>query len=69
MTLLLLAQILVSILLVGSVLMQSHQGGLGREWGGVGTYHAKRGLEKMLFYGTGGLGALFAILALIDALN
>lgn len=68
MTLLLGAQILVSVLLVGTVLLQSHQGGLSREWGGGGSYHAKRGLEKMLFYATIALGAAFALLALLDAI-
>lgn len=68
MTLVLGVQILVSVLLVGAVLMQSHQGGLGREWGGSGSYHAKRGLEKLLFFATIALGAAFALLALLDAI-
>lgn len=68
MTPLLLIQILVSVLLIGAVLVQSHQGGLAREWGGLGTYHAKRGLEKVLFYATGVLGVIFALLALLDAI-
>jgi preprotein translocase subunit SecG len=61
-------QILVSVLIVVAVLLQSQQGGLSKEWGGVGSYHAKRGLEKVLFYATIVLGVIFALLALLDAI-
>lgn len=61
-------ELVVALLLVGVVLMQSHQGGLSRGWGGGGMYHAKRGLEKLLFYATIVLGIIFALLALLDAI-
>jgi protein translocase SecG subunit len=63
------AEIIVACLLVVTVLMQSHQGGLSRGWGGVGAYHTKKGLEKVMSWATVGLGLLLAILALLDALT
>lgn len=48
---LLIAQIVLSIIITGSILLQAQGTGLGSTWGGGGeTYHTKRGLEKVLFY-------------------
>ncbi len=52
-TILIIAQIILSILLVGAILLQSQGSGFGMTWSGGGeTYHTKRGLEKALFYFT-----------------
>jgi len=58
----LILQIIVSLLLVVTILLQAQGTGLGSAWGGGGeTYHTKRGLEKVLFYATIGLVVLFTI--------
>lgn len=47
---LLIAQVIVSILLTGSILLQAQGSGFGTSWGGGGeTYHTKRGAEKVVF--------------------
>lgn len=48
MDLLLVAQIIVSVLLVICILPQGQGGGLGSAFGGA-SYHTRRGLEKGLF--------------------
>lgn len=49
-TILEIAQIIVCILLTGSILLQAQGSGLGSTWGGGGeTYHTRRGLEKVIF--------------------
>lgn len=54
------AQIVISILLVGAILLQQKGGGLGNAFGGLGTsYHTKRGFEKIIFISTIVLGVLF----------
>jgi protein translocase SecG subunit len=61
------AQIILSILLVGAILLQSQGSGLGSTWGGGGeTYHTKRGLEKMVFYFTIIGTVLFAVLSVAN---
>lgn len=63
--LLLWAQIAISVLLIAAILLQQKGVGLGSTFGGSGQiYRSKRGLEKILFWGTCALGALFIILAL-----
>lgn len=43
-------QIILSILLMVSILLQAKGSGLGQAWGGGGEfYRSKRGLEKVLF--------------------
>lgn len=50
---LLITQITLSVLLTVAILLQAQGSGLGATWGGGGeTYHTRRGLEKVLFYGT-----------------
>ena len=63
---LLIAQILVSVLLVGSVLLQAQGSGLGGTWGGGGeSYHTKRGVEKVIFSFTIALAIAFFFLSLL----
>lgn len=58
---LLIAQIVISALLVVSVLLQNRAEGLGKMFGGGGeVYRTKRGLEKFLYYFT-----MVLILALV----
>ncbi len=63
-------QIIISVLLVITVTLQSRGSDAGIAFGGGGeSFRSKRGLEKVLFYATIALGALFAansILALIS---
>lgn len=66
---LLASQIIVSILLVGTILLQSQGSGLGGTWGGGGeSYHTKRGVEKTLFAFTIILAVLFFVLSLLTVI-
>ncbi len=59
-TILSVALILISILLVTAILLQQRGSGLGSAFGGEGNvFRTKRGLEKGLFYSTIALGCLF----------
>lgn len=54
------AQIVVSVLLTVSILLQNRGAGLGSTFGGdFGGYYTKRGLEKFLYWASIVLGALF----------
>ena len=57
------AQIVLSVLLIGAILLQQKGGGLGSAFGGMGgsSYHTKRGFEKVLFFSTIILGILFTV--------
>ena len=58
-------QIVVSVLLVSSILLQRRSGGLSPAFGGDGGfYRTRRGVEKTLFFGTIGLAVLFVTLTL-----
>ncbi len=60
------AQIVVSILLVIAILLQAQGQGLSSAFGGGGEfYHSRKSAEKMLIWATLVLAALFAILSLI----
>lgn len=61
-------QIVVSLLLVGSILVQTKGTGFGRVWGTSGVSFARRGLEKLIFKATFVLAVLFVILALLQIL-
>ncbi len=64
-------QVILSVLLIGAILLQRSEAGLGSAFGADGFsagFQERRGLEKTLFYGTIVLGALFAISALISLL-
>jgi preprotein translocase subunit SecG len=59
---LLLVQIIIGILLSGSILLQVRGSGLGSLFGNVGGefYRSKRGLEKLLYQATIVLSIMFA---------
>ncbi len=58
-------QIVLSVLLIGGVLLQQSEAGLGSAFGGGDSfssgYHTKRGAEKTLFIATVVVAVLFAI--------
>jgi len=57
---LIVGQIIVSVLLTVSILLQNRGAGLGSTFGGdFGGYYTKRGLERFLFWASIILGALF----------
>jgi len=62
---LLIAQALVSVLLVVCILLQAKGTGLGSTFGGSGEmYSTKRGVERIVFIGTIVLVVLFGILGI-----
>lgn len=64
---LLVSQIVISIILTGCILLQATGTGLGSTWGGGGeTYRSKRGVEKVLFYTTIALTAMFLLLGIAN---
>ena len=62
-----LAMILVSVVLIGSILLQSRGGGLGSAFGGdsMSVQRTRRGFEKLLFQFTIGISIVFFALALL----
>ena len=59
---LLICQIVLGILLSVSIMMQSRGAGLGGAWGGSGgSYHTKRGFEKLLSRASVVLAVLFFV--------
>ena len=66
MSLLDIAQILVSVLLVIAILLQQRGGGLSGVFGGEGSVYAtRRGIEKSIFVATIILAALFIIISVV----
>lgn len=64
---LVIAQIVVSVILIVLILLQERGGGLGSLGGGESTpYHTRRGLEKSIFWATVVLAVLFAALAVLN---
>jgi len=62
-------QVIISILLVASILIQAKGVGLGSTFGGEGSfYRSKRGVEKLLVYATVLLATIFFIVSLIGVL-
>lgn len=60
-------QIIVSVLLVISILLQNRGAGLSGTFGGsMGGYYTKRGFEKFLVYFSIGLSVLFIGLAIAN---
>ena len=60
-------QIILSVLLITSILMQQRGSGLGGAFGGESNvYRSKRGIEKFLLYATIILAVLFVITALLN---
>lgn len=63
---LLVAQIIICVLLVISIILQNRAEGLGKLFGGGGEiFRTKRGLEKFLYYFTIVLIALLVIMSLV----
>jgi len=58
-------QIVLSVLLIGGILLQQSEAGLGGAFGGgdgfSSGHHTKRGAEKILFVGTIVISILFAV--------
>jgi len=53
-------QLAIAVLLIAAVLLQNRGSGLSEVFGGSGgVYRTKRGLEKILFWATIVLGAMF----------
>jgi protein translocase SecG subunit len=65
------AQIIVALLLIGSILLQQRGSSLGSAFGGSsgGFYSTRRGLEKKIFAATIILGAVFIVLALFNLIS
>jgi len=60
------AQIIISILLITTILVQQRGAGLGSAFGGEGgVYYKKRGMEKIIFIATIVLAILFILTAFI----
>lgn len=66
MYLFLIPQIIVSILLLLSILVQAKGTSLGQTFGGSANYHTKRGAEKALFVATIALAIIFVILSIAN---
>jgi protein translocase SecG subunit len=61
------AQIVVSLLLMVSILLQNRGSGLSATFGGdFGGYYTKRGLEKFLLYFSVVLSAAFLVLSIFS---
>ena len=53
-------QIVLAILITGLALVQSREGGLSSAVSSGAAYRSKRGLEKIIFFGTIVVGLLFS---------
>jgi protein translocase SecG subunit len=61
------AQIIVSVLLIISILLQNRGSGLSASFGGdFGGYYTKRGMEKFLLYFSIGLSVMFLGLSIVS---
>lgn len=61
------AEIIVSILLVISILLQNRGAGLSSTFGGdFGGYYSKRGFEKFIVWFSIGLSIIFILLAIAN---
>lgn len=64
----LIAQTVVSVILIIFVVIQAKGTGLSGVLGGSTNYHAKRGMEKSLFYATIFISILFVGLAIANSI-
>jgi preprotein translocase subunit SecG len=64
----LVAQIIISICLISFIILQAKGTGLSGVLGGSTSYHAKRGMEKTLFYATIVTSVLFVAFAIANAI-
>ena len=60
------AQILISILLVGSILLQVRGQGGGLFGSAQGTFRVRRGMEKLLFQATIALVVIFLLISILS---
>ena len=59
-------QIILGVVLIGLILLQTKGAGLGSAFGGeIAFYQTRRGVEKLLFYLTIIVSALFLVISLI----
>mgnify|MGYP006199420101 CR=1 FL=1 len=66
-TILALGQMLVSVALMASILLQARGAGLGAAFGGDSSvYRSRRGIEKRLFQFTVALGILFVVFSVAN---
>ena len=64
---LVIAQIILAILLIGAILLQQKGSGIGAAFGGSSNiYSTKRGVDKMLFNATIVIAVLFFLVALAN---
>lgn len=64
---LLIAQAVVAVLLIITILFQNRGSGLGAAFGGdFGGYYTKRGLEKFFLYATIVLALVFLVLGIVN---
>lgn len=67
--LIVLVQLVISILLIASILLQGRGAGLGTSFGGGGEFYtARRGFERVLFLGTIVLIVVFLLSSLISVI-
>jgi preprotein translocase subunit SecG len=65
---LLVVQIIISVALIISILLQARGAGLGSVFGGAGTvFKTRRGIDRMLFWTTVGLAVAFCVVSLFVA--
>lgn len=64
----LILQVIVCISLIVLVLLQANGSGFGKTLGGVGSYHSRKGLEKVVFILTIILAVVFGALSLLNTL-
>lgn len=62
-------QIIIALLLIGIILLQQQEGGLGSAWGGSASFRTKQGLEKVLVRLTATLIVFFVTAALFLAVK
>lgn len=61
-------QIIIALTLIIFIILQAKGTGLSGVLGGSSNYHAKRGVEKTLFYATIVVAILFVGLAIVNAI-
>ena len=70
MNLFVISQVLISALLIITIILQTRGSSTGMAFGGNGeSYRSKRGLERMLFYSTIILAAIFALISILALIN
>ncbi len=62
------AQIVISVVLIGVILLQTRNSGLGSSFGGDSIYKTRRGLDRTLFQMTIALAVLFGLISLASVL-